>query len=78
MADEEGPTEQELEASRRASAQDAAGDLARMGVDPRLLGLDPVTSPPQGGQPQATEPPPSSRTVHCRDSCGRAMLLAIC
>jgi MinD-like ATPase involved in chromosome partitioning or flagellar assembly len=58
MADEEGPTEQELEARRRASAQDAAGDLARMGVDPRLLGLDPVTSQ-HSGQPPATEPRPS-------------------
>jgi MinD-like ATPase involved in chromosome partitioning or flagellar assembly len=57
MADDEGPTEQELEARRRASAQDAAGDLARMGVDPRLLGLDPVSGPP--GQ-QSGPPPPES------------------
>jgi MinD-like ATPase involved in chromosome partitioning or flagellar assembly len=62
MADEEGPTERELEARRRASAQDAAGDLARMGVDPRLLGLDPVTSPPPAGQPPATEPPATHPT----------------
>jgi MinD-like ATPase involved in chromosome partitioning or flagellar assembly len=61
MTDEEGPTQQELEARRRASAQDAASDLARMGVDPRLLGLDPVTSPPRAGQPPVTEPPPPSR-----------------
>ena len=40
MADGETPTPEELEGQRRASAQDAAGDLARMGIDPRLLGLD--------------------------------------
>ena len=57
MADDEGPTEQELEARRRASAQDAAGDLTRMGVDPRLLGLDPVSGPSgQQAEPPPTEP----------------------
>jgi MinD-like ATPase involved in chromosome partitioning or flagellar assembly len=57
MPDEEdGPTEEELEARRRASAQDAAGDLARMGVDPRLLGLDPVSAPPTHQGPPPAEP----------------------
>jgi len=58
MADEQdGPTEEELEARRRASAQDAAGDLSRMGVDPRLLGLDPVSAPPPPAGPEAASPP---------------------
>jgi MinD-like ATPase involved in chromosome partitioning or flagellar assembly len=57
MPDEEdGPTGEELEARRRASAQDAAGDLARMGVDPRLLGLDPVSAPPPHHGPPPAEP----------------------
>src|SRR5262245_99557 len=65
MADEQdGPTEEALEARRRASAQDAAGDLARMGVDPRLLGLDPVSTPPSPAgppnQPPAASPPAPS------------------
>lgn len=46
MAEDDTPTAAELEERRRASAQDAAGDLARMGIDPRLLGLDtPAASP---------------------------------
>lgn len=46
MADDDTPTAADLEARRRASAQDAAGDLARMGIDPRLLGLEtPAASP---------------------------------
>ena len=58
MPDEQdGPTEEELEARRRASAQDAAGDLSRMGVDPRLLGLDPVSAPPQSAGSDAASPP---------------------
>ncbi|HEU0285461.1 MAG TPA: hypothetical protein VFR22_00365, partial [Nocardioidaceae bacterium] len=57
MADEQdGPTEEELEARRRASAQDAAGDLSRMGVDPRLLGLDPVSAPSTHQGPPSAEP----------------------
>jgi MinD-like ATPase involved in chromosome partitioning or flagellar assembly len=70
MPDEEdGPTEEELEARRRASAQDAAGDLARMGVDPRLLGLDPVAAPPpppQPGRPPQQGPPPGEPTPSAR------------
>jgi MinD-like ATPase involved in chromosome partitioning or flagellar assembly len=54
--EEEGPSQEELEARRRASAQDAAGDLARMGVDPRLLGLNPSAPPPVG--PPSAAPPP--------------------
>ncbi|HEU0286500.1 MAG TPA: hypothetical protein VFR22_05600 [Nocardioidaceae bacterium] len=60
MTDEQdGPTEEELEARRRASAQDAAGDLSRMGVDPRLLGLDPVSAPPPPAGPDAASPSPA-------------------
>jgi len=73
MADEEGPTEQELEARRRASAQDAAGDLARMGVDPRLLGLDPVMSPPPAEQPPAPEPPPSHQPEPAAPATGEGV-----
>jgi MinD-like ATPase involved in chromosome partitioning or flagellar assembly len=51
MPDDEPPTPEELEGQRRASAQDAAGDLARMGIDPRLLGLD--TPTPQRPHPRA-------------------------
>lgn len=40
MSDEEEPTPEERAARRRASAQDAAADLARMGIDPRSLGLE--------------------------------------
>jgi len=40
VADDQTPTSEDLEAQRRGTAQDAAGDLARMGIDPRLLGLD--------------------------------------
>jgi MinD-like ATPase involved in chromosome partitioning or flagellar assembly len=65
MADEQTPEEAaEAEAARRrASAQSAAGDLARMGIDPRALGLQappperpqqprgPAQGPVQGGHP---------------------------
>lgn len=39
MADPDEPTDEQAEARRQASAQDAAGDLARMGIDPAVLGL---------------------------------------
>lgn len=59
--DQDGPTDEELEARRRASAQDAAGDLARMGVDPRLLGLDPVSAPPPPAGPDGASAPAPDR-----------------
>jgi len=67
MADDETPTPEDLEAQRRVSAQDAAGDLARMGIDPRLLGLDtprqqpvrpyPAEDAASGPVPSVSEPP---------------------
>jgi MinD-like ATPase involved in chromosome partitioning or flagellar assembly len=51
MADEERPDEEQPDqaAVRRRRAQDAAGDLERMGIDPRSLGL---------GEMPAREPAP--------------------
>ena len=56
MADDETPTPEDIAGQRRASAQDAAGDLARMGIDPRLLGLD--TPAPQSPVSRASEQTP--------------------
>lgn len=49
MTDDDGQDEVELEERRKASAQQAANDLDRMGIDPRSLGLD---SPPPRDVPQ--------------------------
>ncbi|MGH3447707.1 MAG: hypothetical protein ACRDP4_08805, partial [Nocardioidaceae bacterium] len=60
MSDEQPPEESpEEEAARtRASAEGAAGDLARMGIDPRALGLQ---APPEAGPaPPGTAVPPGS------------------
>ncbi len=54
MADDQQPDETDRAASRRRRAEGSAGDLARMGIDPRSLGLgpsEPATPPaavPQG------------------------------
>ncbi|UYM04942.1 MinD/ParA family ATP-binding protein [Solicola gregarius] len=45
MTEQDTPDEAELEEQRKASAQQAAADLDRMGIDPRALGLD--TPPPR-------------------------------
>jgi MinD-like ATPase involved in chromosome partitioning or flagellar assembly len=45
----------------RASAQSTANDLARMGIDPRALGLDPETAPsPVGTPPPLPAEPPEA------------------
>ncbi len=43
--DDEATTPEERAARQRASAQDAAADLVRMGIDPRSLGLEPPSAP---------------------------------
>lgn len=65
MSDQDSPDEAvDEEERRKASAQQAAADLDRMGIDPRALGLD--SPPPQPasrptshspGPPPAAEPP---------------------
>src|SRR6476661_5357646 len=47
-------TAEELTARTRSSAQSTAQDLARMGIDPRALGLD-AELPPQTGAPAPSE-----------------------
>ncbi len=69
MADDDEVTPEELAARKRASAQDAAADLVRMGIDPRSLGLeapampDPDDAGGPGGrraaEPDADLAPPS-------------------
>lgn len=62
MADEtskgDEPAEEAAQERNRASAQHAARDLSRMGIDPRSLGLDGPTAPL--GQPAAPAPPAES------------------
>lgn len=73
MTDNGDPDEAELEERRKASAQQAAGDLDRMGIDPRSLGLDspppreaaarprmqtPDAAPPEQPVPSAMPPGP--------------------
>ncbi|MDO9379927.1 MAG: hypothetical protein Q7T56_13865 [Nocardioidaceae bacterium] len=55
MSDDDRPEDEAAEdaARRRTSAQGAAADLARMGIDPRSLGLD----APGQSRPPATQPP---------------------
>lgn len=73
MADDDTPTAADLEAQRRASAQGAAGDLARMGIDPRLLGLDtPAASPPR---PHRVDEP-DERAVPSVEASARASAAA--
>lgn len=50
MSDERPPEEGDPEEARalsRRRAEDAMGDLSRMGIDPRSLGLEPSAVPPQ-------------------------------
>ncbi len=56
MADDDAPSAEELEARKRSSAQDAAGDLTRMGIDPALLGLQPPSAPAAGSVPRPPAP----------------------
>ncbi|MFY0405573.1 hypothetical protein [Solicola sp. PLA-1-18] len=68
MSDDGPVDDREAEAERarertRQSAQDAAADLARMGIDPRSLGLDGPSAASGAGTRQATEPPAPEPTT---------------
>lgn len=71
MSDEQTPEEAAAAeaAQRRASAQGAAGDLARMGIDPRALGLQ--APPPEAGGQGRQPGGPSLPTPH-KDMGGAA------
>lgn len=60
MADDEEQTPEEQAARQRASAQDAAAELVRMGIDPRSLGLDVPTDSAASGA-AAGRPPGAGR-----------------
>lgn len=63
------PDEEAQEAAARRMAQDAAADLARMGIDPEAVGLGPALPEPAPQQATATSaatgaaPPPSPGVV---------------
>ncbi|UPK72937.1 hypothetical protein MU582_10790 [Nocardioidaceae bacterium SCSIO 66511] len=59
MSDQDTPDDEELEERRKATAQQAAADLDRMGIDPRALGLDTPPPPREPAQrpPAPTQPP---------------------
>jgi MinD-like ATPase involved in chromosome partitioning or flagellar assembly len=63
MPDEQTPDEEDEARARRtrASAQSAASDLARMGIDPRALGLDAAAGAPPSGR--SSGPPAGSPAV---------------
>lgn len=61
MSDEQDtPNEEELEAQRRASAQQAAADLDLMGIDPKALGLE-APPPREPARPSAQSEPGQPR-----------------
>lgn len=73
--DEEQDSPEEARAHVRSSAQGTAADLARMGIDPRLLGLeaapDRTPEPPAStapGAPQRPAQPPGHNVVPLRES----------
>ncbi len=67
MTDDQPPPDEERDSDRSArrlrSAQAAAGDLARMGIDPRSLGLDESGAAPPTEEPGPHEPDSEGASV---------------
>ncbi len=63
MADEDEADEEQRAARKRASAQQAAADLVRMGIDPRSLGLDPPEEPGRADRGHDVGERPPDRSV---------------
>lgn len=72
MADDEQTPEQRAE-QQRASAQEVAGDLSRMGIDPSLLGLQSVPGSARHRQDAGAGPPAAPGDPHA--GAGRVLPL---